>query len=124
MRKTAGILMIIGALFGFITIRAIYLAPPDWASLYEIQAKWLSTFWAIFVGYAGLYTLKKKRWVMSLASSILLLPFNVLPFLIWADASKRSIPPSVFGVAITGLFFAIGILPLIFVFIKKQEWES
>ena len=116
--------MIFGASLGFIIIRAIYMNPPDWASTYETQAKWLSTFWATFVGYAGFYTLKKKFWVMSLVSSILLLPFLFLPFLIWADASTKSTPPSSFGVIITGLFAAIGILPLIFVFIKKQEWES
>ena len=119
--------MIIGAVIGFIMVRAIYEQPPAWAVTYEGLLKWLSTFWAIFVGVGGIYTLKRKVWGMCLTSSILLTPIGILPFLAWnailADVSGEEINIP-FAIVITLLFLAIAILPIVFVYLRKREWES
>ena len=116
MRIAAGIMMIIGAVLGITMLRAIYGFIPGLLG-------WLPWFWASFVGGGGFYTLKRKAWSVCLASSILLLPLGtVLLFLLWADASVEAITP--FAVGITMFFFVIGILPLIFVCIRKREWQE
>ena len=93
MRIAAGILMIIGAFLGITVLRAAYGTIPGLLG-------WLPWLWAFFVGFGGLYTLKRKEWRLCLTSSILLLPAGI-------------IPP-----------FFVGILPIIFVCLRKREWES
>ena len=61
---------------------------------------WLPWLWAFFVGGGGFYTLKRRAWKVCLISSILVLPVGI-------------IPP-----------FFVGILPIIFVCLRKREWES
>lgn len=127
MRIAAGILMIISAVIGFTMVRAIYGQPPAWAVPYEGLLKWLSTFWAIFVGVGGIYTLKRKVWGMCLISGILIIPIGIIPFLAWsnvlADVSGEvtNIP---FAILMTLLFLAIAILPVVSVCLRKREWES
>jgi len=60
-KRAIGILMIITAVIGFIVVRAIYIQPPAWAVPYEGLLKWLSVFWALFVGAGGIYLLKKAH---------------------------------------------------------------
>ena len=116
MRKAAGILMIIGAVLGFLMLRAIYGFIPGLLGL-------LPWFWAFFVGGGGFYTLKRKAWVVCLIASILLLPMGTaLPFLMWTDALSSGEPITPFAVGITTLFFVIGLLPMIFVCLRRREW--
>ena len=118
MRIAAGILMIIGAALGIIMLHAAYGYIPGLLG-------WLPWFWAFFVGGGGLYTLKRKAWRLCLASSILLLPMGtVLPFLVLTDALSHGEPVTPFAVGITTLFFVLGIIPIIFVCLRKREWES
>jgi hypothetical protein len=98
MRKVAGILMIINAVFGWIYIGTTYTLPaePAPSTGFQILLQWLATFWALFVGYGGILTLKGKAWKLCLASSILQ---------VW-------VPPY------------IGILPLVFICVRKREWQE
>ncbi len=118
MRIAAGILMIIGVVLGITMLRAIYGFIPGLLG-------WLPWLWAFFVGGGGFYTLKRKSWGLSLTSSILLLPMGtVLPFLVWTDALSSGEPVTPSAVGITTLFFVLGILPIVFVCLRKREWES
>jgi len=131
MRIAAGILMIIGAIIEWMTFMAImgvimgitrYLGVD---SPYEFLLYVLFIFGAIFVIVGGFYTLKRKSWGLSLTSSILLLPMGtVLPFLMWTDALSSGELITPFAVGITTLFFVLGILPIVFVCLRKREWES
>lgn len=102
MRVAAGILMIFTAIVGFSIIRAIIGYPGSQPLASDIPyvslLKWLSFFWAFFVGIGGIYTLKRKVWKLCLISSIL--QVWVIPII------------------------PIGILPLIFICVRKREWES
>jgi len=127
MRKAAGILMIIVACIGWILVRVIYAEPPAWAIPYEGLAKWLSTFWAIFVGAGAIYTLRKKRWVVCLIAGILVVPVSIIPFLAWRDALTDVSGEAIdipFAIVITLVFLAMAILPVVSVRLKKREWES
>jgi len=131
MRIAAGILMIIGAIIEWMTFMAImgvimgitrYLGVD---SPYEFLLYVLFIFGAIFVIVGGFYTLKRKSWGLSLTSSILLLPMGtVLPFLMWTDALSSGELITPFAVGITTLFFVLGILPIVFVCLRKREWEG
>ena len=119
--------MIIGAILGFTLVRAAYAQPSAWMIPYEGLIKWLSTFWAIFVGAGGIYTLRRKLWGLCLTSSILIIPISIIPFLAWsdvlADVSGEAINIP-FAIVITLVFLAIAILPVVSVRLKKREWES
>ena len=118
MRIAAGILMIIGALLGIILLRAAYGYIPGLLG-------WLPWIWAFFIVGGGFYTLKRRAWKVCLTSSILLLPMGtVLPFLMWTDALSSGELITPFAVGITTLFLVIGIIPIIFVCLRKREWES
>ena len=126
MRTAAGILMIVGALLGLTMIRGIAVSVGISATGFiPGLLGWLLWLWAFLVGGGGYYTLKRKSWGLSLTSGFLLLPMGtVLPFLIWTDASSSGELITPFAMGITTLFFVVGILPLIFVCLKKREWES
>jgi hypothetical protein len=128
MRTAAGILMIIVAVIGFILVRAIYGQPPAWAVQYEGLLKWLSTFWAIFVGAGGIYTLKRKVWGMCLISGILCIPIGIIPFLTWsavlADVSSGEETNIPLAIVMTLIFLAIAILPAVSVYLRKREWSK
>ena len=116
MRIAAGILMIIGAVMGITLLRAIYGFIPGLLG-------WLPWLWAALVGSGGIYTLKRKGWKVSLISSVLFLPYSVVPFLAWSDAFGEEINVP-FALVITLLFLLIGILPVIGVYLRRKEWES
>ncbi len=112
--------MILGVVLGITMLRAIYGSIPGLLGF-------LPWFWAMFVLLGGFYTLKRRNWKLCLFSSILLLPYLILPFLGWffalSDASREEINvPSV--MVITLIFLMIGILPVINVCLRKREWES
>ncbi|MFC1905105.1 hypothetical protein ACFLXT_05050 [Chloroflexota bacterium] len=120
MRTAAGILMIICAVMGIVLLRVIY------GNISGLLG-WLPWLWAALVGGGGIYTLKRKKWKLSLISSVLIIPISILPFLAWsavlADVSgeETNIP---FAIMITLLFLAAAILPIVFVYLRKTEWES
>lgn len=110
--------MIIGAFLGITLLRAAYGFIPGLLG-------WLPWFWAGFVGIGGYYTLKRGAWKVCLTSSILLLiPYIVLPFLIWTAEpfSVETVTP--FAVVITLLFLMVGIFPVIGVYLRRKEWGS
>jgi len=115
MRTAAGILMMIGVVLGITMINAAYGSIPGILG-------WLKWFWFCGVFCGAIYTLKRKSWGICLASSILLLPMGtVLPILLWVDADMETITP--FAVVITIFYFVIGVLPLVFVLLRKRDWE-
>lgn len=119
MRIAAGILMFIGALLGITMLRAAYGYIPGLLG-------WLPWFWAVFIGAGGFDTLKRRNWGLCLISSmLLLLPCLILPFFVWADALRSGEEINVpFALAITLFFLMIGILPIIFVILRKGDWRS
>ena len=120
MRIAAGILMMIGAILGIAMLRAVYGYIPGLLG-------WLPWFGAFFVIGGGFYTLKRKAWKLCLASSILCIPWSILPFLVWSDVladvsgEGTNIP---FAIAMTLFFLAIAILPIVGVRLKKREWQE
>lgn len=115
MRMAAGILMILGVALGITLLRAFYGFIPGLLGL-------LPWVWATFVIFGGFYTLKRINWKICLFSSILLLPYLILPILAWSDASGKEINVP-FAFVITLLFLMIGIFPVIGVCLRKREWE-
>ena len=126
--------MIIAAVIVWIFIRAIYSLPAGAAPSveYEGLVKWLSTFWAIFVGVGGIYTLQRKAWVVCLIAGILIIPVGIVPFFSWylffTDVPEGTNVPSaiplLIAILMTLLFLATAILPVVSVRLKKREWES
>lgn len=116
MRIAAGILMILSAVLGITMLRAIYGFIPGLLGFLP----WL---WAGSVFSGGFYTLKQKNWKLCLFSSILLLPYLIVPFLAWSDASGEEINVP-FALVITLIFLMIGTLPIISVCLRKKEWEN
>jgi len=102
MRIAAGILMIVTAVIGFAFITAIIGypgSPPLQSDIpYPNLLRFLSVFWALFVGYGGILTLQRRAWKLCLVSSILQ---------VWV------IPPAF-----------VGILPLAFICVRRREWQS
>ena len=119
--------MIIGAVIGWMLVPVIYTQYPSLAIPYEGLLKWLSIFWALFIGAGGICTLKRKVWGMCLITAMLIIPMGILPFLGWSDvladvSGKRINIP--LAIMMTLLFLAIAILPVVSVGLKKREWES
>lgn len=88
MRKTAGILIIIGGFLGGTLWFSIsgYLV-PDTLGFIGILVRFLPAFLAVIGGY---YTLKRKHWRWALAGAIcsLLFPFFGIPAIILLVKSK------------------------------------
>ena len=108
--------MVLGAVLGLTLLRAIYGFIPGLLGLLP----WL---WAMFVISGGFYTLKRRNWKICLFSSIMLLPYLILPILAWSDASGKEINVP-FAFVITLLFLLTGIFPVISVCLRKPEWEG
>jgi hypothetical protein len=113
MRKAAGILMIILAMSlagvvviageGDIDIRAFDL----WFSLFIIIS-------AVFLVTGGVFCLSRKYWKLCFASAsvaIFVMIFGVVLF------NFGLIPLTLF-------FIAMGILPIVFVCLRKREWQK
>ncbi len=115
MRKAAGILMIIfgmttvGIYFGFVTD---YVAPASYlaATLFTILP-----VAPIVIG--GVFCLKRKYWKLCFASSLFLLVFMILFLLSLPLALHRFL-------WVTCLFIPMGILPQIFICLRKREWQE
>ena len=130
MRIAAGILMIIGAIIEWMTFMAIMgmimgiMGYLEVASPYELLLYVLFIFGAIFVIVGGICTLKRRAWKVCFTSSILLLPMPLLTLTLVGLAKPSPaeiIAVSFYWVIPTSL---VGILPLIFVCLRKREWEG
>ena len=114
MRIAAGILMIISGIiliFYYATLLAAYgFSQSMWIPLLGILPSWASSVMfvlsfttALSVIAGGIFTLQRKYWKICLAASI---------------------PPAVFLLLMIVAYVWVGILPLIFVCLRKREWES
>ena len=130
MRITAGILMIIVGSFLLITgvnasIESIGFGIYDSAF---VSSLFIAIF-AIFRITGGVFCLKRKYWKVCFASALLLFGFSVYflsafailepaPALYLPDLSL-TLPP--YGLILTAV---LGIPPLIFICLRKREWEE
>jgi len=113
MRTAAGILMIIGAIMFLVTIGSIIPMPEtlDDVPLISVYGMPLVSLCSGFIGCGGVFALKRKHWKLCFFSSLLLTLALVL---------------SLFFLPVTSTIFLLpgGILPIIFVCLRKREWES
>jgi len=106
MRRAAGILMII---FGVTTMGIFVYGGIQ--GYYRLAFILLMSFLAVFVITGGVFCLMRKYWTVCFISSLLL---SYSANLLWAWF---------FGHLIY-LFMAGGIIPLIFVCLRKREWQE
>jgi len=122
MRIAAGILMI---MYGVKTI-VLYVSSlfvDEWSFRGSTPAMFLiSIIAAVFFITVGVFCLKRKYWEMCFASSICLLVFMFFDLLPTARASIEflNIPSWV----VLPLLLPWAILPLIFVCLRKSEWQE
>ncbi|MGA8848936.1 MAG: hypothetical protein WB564_03830 [Dehalococcoidia bacterium] len=106
MRIAAGTLMII---LGMTALGIFVYSIP---AHYSLAFNLLMFFSTIFIVTGGVLCLRRKYWIVCLISS-LLLPCSVILLWFWI------IPHGL------GLFFIPGgILPLIFICLRKREWQE
>ena len=109
MRKAAGILMVI---FGVTTMGFFVYGIRTQAYYdYDLAFNLLMIFSTIFTITGGVFCLKRKFWIVCLISSALLSYFATFFWL--------AIIPY-----ISILYFTGGIIPLIFVCLRKREWQE
>jgi len=115
MRKAAGILMVIygvatvGIYFEFVTD---YVAPTSYLA---------GTLFAILpvvpIITGGVFCLKRKYWKLCFGSSLFLLLFMIVFLLSLPYALDHFL-------WVTCLFIPMGILPQIFICLRKSEWQA
>ena len=105
MRKAAGILMIIGTIMSVAAFGSIP-GEPEKSLAFGLIFVYLG-----FTLSGGIFTLKRKHWKLCFISSLLLTLFLI---------------SSLFFLPVTSTWFLIpgGILPIIFVCLRKREWQS
>jgi hypothetical protein len=124
MRRVAGILMI---MYGVKTIVFKFVVPLiRWGFLYALglEMDLIVVISAVFIITGGVFCLKRKYWKLCFASSLALLLFLMFELVF--------IFPLAFGFNIflipqfIDMIISLpwGILPLIFVCIKKREWSE
>ena len=106
MRRAAGILMII---FG-VTAMGIFVYGGI-QHHYRLAFNLLMSFLSVFVITGGVFCLRRKYWTVCFISSLLL---SYSANLFWA----YFLGPLIY------LFIAGGIIPLIFVCLRKREWQE
>jgi hypothetical protein len=129
MRKAAGIMMVIygvqaiGFLGGFLSEQG--------TEIYEINPLALSLgviISAVFIITGGVFCLKRKHWKLCFASSLFSLLFMMcefcyLPPLLFMMCEFYYLPPFKIWFD-TYLLLPLGALPLIFVCLRKSEWQE
>ena len=122
MRIAAGILMI---MYGVKTI-VLYVS-SIFMDAWSFRGSTLDMFLisiiaAVFFTTCGVFCLKRKYWIICFASSICLLVFMFFDLLPTARVSDEflNIPSWV----VLPLLLAWGIIPLIFVLLRKSEWQE
>lgn len=117
MRKAAGIVMII---FGMTAVGIYFefakynVAPPQY-----LAATLLTIFAVVPIITGGVFCLKRKYWKLCFALSLWLLIFMIL-FLLSSPSPTTLIGTRLLWVPC--LFIPMGILPQIFVLLRKSEW--
>ena len=101
MRIAAGILMVIGAMIGIGILRLVY--PGVGGLLF-----WMLTMLVIF---GGIGTLRGRYWRLCLASGSLLTLLLIAGLLFFPGAAFIFLLPG-------------GILPIIFICLRKREWKE
>ena len=112
MRKAAGILMIIGAIMSAAAFGSIPMevpAEPDESLGFNVMVA-LQFVYMGFTLSGGIFTLKRKRWKLCFTSSLLLTLFLISSLFFLPVTSTWSLLPG-------------GVLPIIFVCLRKREWE-
>lgn len=114
MRVTASILMIIGGIILIIEsaqlLTAYGFSQSMWIPLLGILPHWVTSVMfvlsfsvALFVISGGIFTLLRKYWKICVTASILSTFFLTLTMVI---------------------YIFVGILPIIFICLRKREWQS
>jgi hypothetical protein len=112
MRIAAGILMVI---FGMTTMGMIVDVLIEYGThAYDLPFNLFIVISAVFITTGGVFCLKRKYWKLCFTSSLFLLLFMILFFF--------SLPPPITWVAL--FLIPGGILPIIFVCIRKREWQE
>jgi hypothetical protein len=127
MRKAAGILMII---YGVKTI-SIYAAAVINESLFSyLGSSAISFFWAVPAIIVGVVCLKRRDWGFCFAYSLLLFMWVIFNW------GTLGLGPNIFAsfevlirlnpvrLADTILSMPLGILPLIFICVRRNEWQE
>jgi len=120
MRKAAGILMII---YGVITIGFFVDFVGEWGFHHDYPLALGLTviiISAVFFITGGGFCLKRKYWKLCFASSLCLLLFIIFDVHSVFPA-QHSLEPWPF---ISILFPLLGIIPQIFICLRKREWEE
>jgi len=121
MRRVAGILMI---MYGVKTIVFLVGSLSKWGfhacPLYLVPIVIIS---AVFIITGGGFCLKGKYWKLCLASSIYLLLYMISDLLPIVSVPFGLTTPMAYWLYIT-LTPTWGILPIIFVCIRKREWQE
>jgi len=130
MRKAAGILMIIlGIIMGtFVALVELTVGEGNMNYARFILFPIIS---AVFVITGGVFCLKRKYWILCFTSSLVLLLLDLYLFL----AFNFRYPPFPFNYPppnatfsplsfLDWVFTLSGILPIIFVCLRKREWQE
>ena len=117
MRRAAGILMIIFSVTTvgiYFELAKYYVAPPNY-----LTVTLLTIFVVVPIITGGVFCLKRKYWKLCFALSLWLLLFMIL-FLL-------SLPSTIIrfqAIWIPCLLIPVGILPQIFICLRKKEWQE
>jgi len=129
MRRAAGTLMIIlGTIMGTL-VALVELALGD-GSMNYARFILFPIIPAVFVITGGVFCLKRKYWILCFTSSLVLLlldlylflafNFRYIPLPLNSPPSATWFPPSF----LDWVFTLSGILPVIFVCLRKREWQE
>ena len=128
MRKTAGILMIIYSVITIVFMGGFLIyffggPAPEGSPLVMGLAAIIS---AVYIIRGGVFCLKKRSWKISFASSIVLLVFMIFDLLVFVPFNPfwPNLPIGVVFFVVVPLSLPLGILPQIFVCLRRSEWQE
>ena len=128
MRKAAGIWMILYSVItivfmGDFLIYGYFGSAPEGSPLFWGVATIIA---AVFIIRGGVFCLKRKSWKICFASSIVLLVFMILDLLIFVPFNPfwPNLPVLVVFFVVVPLSLPLGILPQIFVCLRRSEWQE
>jgi hypothetical protein len=112
MRIAAGILMIITAIVLLAVVAVSSAALGGWetyGNLTDVLYLVFQLAWVGFIIAGGVFCLQRKHWGLCFTSSLLLALFLILSFFFF--------PSPLF-------LYPLGILPIIFVCLRKRQWQE
>jgi hypothetical protein len=126
MRKAAGILMIIYGVIGIGSFVGLLIEHgfDVFYGSYTLALSLIVIISAVFFTAGGVFCLKRQYWKICFASSLCLLLSMIydLHFLLPLPLPlARYIPAEVYIVL---RYLPLGILPLIFICLRKREWQA